>query len=456
MNHKQFWKQYLKQNPINIYDNAIQFFSQEIITDDIMQKYDYVDVMIEFQSALEDAKEYEKLIKFVDIIQNYQPVIYQESFGYLNIPLLTYYLFKEEPEKAKASFQPFIQNPVEAYDLYLNLLKTFLFFQQEDIINEAITKNLNEIRDSKKLVFGSNEDLVGFLFYRELEKYYANSQFNRDELIKLMNHLEYEVSEKMLKRLEFFYKGSYDKEKIKNIGNSQNINDRLLLKCFFLEYMKNKGFSFPYTGFLWDSLMDYFYLNNQTKTVQNKTFFNITYQSFNSYLRNNVDIWLRTTNQCFNLIWGAVYFYDFLNSYEIIGDQEYQIAISVINKVKEKYKSNNEPDLWEYTFIHSWEKPDSISEQEFLEEEKTFRDTFSIVEQNTPGNYLPDNLDEDWEENLDDNLDDDFDNGKIEIPGEKHNFIHNEGRPIKVEKAPGRNDPCPCGSGKKYIKCCGK
>ena len=27
--------------------------------------------------------------------------------------------------------------------------------------------------------------------------------------------------------------------------------------------------------------------------------------------------------------------------------------------------------------------------------------------------------------------------------------------PIKGERAPGRNDPCPCGSGKKYKKCCG-
>jgi preprotein translocase subunit SecA len=26
---------------------------------------------------------------------------------------------------------------------------------------------------------------------------------------------------------------------------------------------------------------------------------------------------------------------------------------------------------------------------------------------------------------------------------------------IKKDK-PGRNDPCPCGSGKKYKKCCGK
>ncbi|MBR4724214.1 MAG: SEC-C domain-containing protein [Lachnospiraceae bacterium] len=27
---------------------------------------------------------------------------------------------------------------------------------------------------------------------------------------------------------------------------------------------------------------------------------------------------------------------------------------------------------------------------------------------------------------------------------------------IRVEKKPGRNDPCPCGSGKKYKHCCGR
>ncbi len=27
--------------------------------------------------------------------------------------------------------------------------------------------------------------------------------------------------------------------------------------------------------------------------------------------------------------------------------------------------------------------------------------------------------------------------------------------PLKADAQPGRNDPCPCGSGKKYKKCCG-
>jgi uncharacterized protein YecA (UPF0149 family) len=29
-------------------------------------------------------------------------------------------------------------------------------------------------------------------------------------------------------------------------------------------------------------------------------------------------------------------------------------------------------------------------------------------------------------------------------------------KPVLSGKKPGRNEPCPCGSGKKYKKCCGE
>ena len=41
-------------------------------------------------------------------------------------------------------------------------------------------------------------------------------------------------------------------------------------------------------------------------------------------------------------------------------------------------------------------------------------------------------------------------------------MITNDGKEADTKKAPkrvnkiGRNDPCPCGSGKKYKQCCGK
>ena len=40
------------------------------------------------------------------------------------------------------------------------------------------------------------------------------------------------------------------------------------------------------------------------------------------------------------------------------------------------------------------------------------------------------------------------------MPGRRPQRQANE--PVKAEKKIGRNDPCPCGSGKKYKKCCGK
>lgn len=51
----------------------------------------------------------------------------------------------------------------------------------------------------------------------------------------------------------------------------------------------------------------------------------------------------------------------------------------------------------------------------------------------------------DFEEDFDEDFDDDFDDDEIPL-----------NIPIKRESFVGRNDPCPCGSGKKYKKCCGK
>lgn len=52
---------------------------------------------------------------------------------------------------------------------------------------------------------------------------------------------------------------------------------------------------------------------------------------------------------------------------------------------------------------------------------------------------------------------DDFDElDDIEYDDEDEDEEYTVNIPIRKEKAPGRNEACPCGSGKKYKKCCGK
>jgi len=45
---------------------------------------------------------------------------------------------------------------------------------------------------------------------------------------------------------------------------------------------------------------------------------------------------------------------------------------------------------------------------------------------------------------------------KAQLPGEDDEPLPPPVEPIKSDAKPDRNDPCPCGSGKKYKKCCGK
>ena len=45
---------------------------------------------------------------------------------------------------------------------------------------------------------------------------------------------------------------------------------------------------------------------------------------------------------------------------------------------------------------------------------------------------------------------------KSGLPGEDEEPLPPPVKPIHTEQSVGRNDPCPCGSGKKYKKCCGK
>ncbi len=45
---------------------------------------------------------------------------------------------------------------------------------------------------------------------------------------------------------------------------------------------------------------------------------------------------------------------------------------------------------------------------------------------------------------------------KKQLPDDDEGSLPPPVEPIRVEQKPERNDPCPCGSGKKYKKCCGK
>jgi len=175
------------------------------------------------------------------------------------------------------------------------------------------------------------------------------------------------------------------------------------------------------------------------------------------------------------LIWGSVFVYDFLYSNKLISEIIYSHNFHILQHLKGIFISSYISSLWKYNYVHTWQKPDGVTEIEFLEEAKIFKKSFTF------GNYSF----EDLKDQITDELSKIGELGKIISKNEvlkvketnnalidvinelksdkkaanikekqlKQSLSNTPNKPVvKV----GRNEPCPCGSGKKYKKCCGK
>lgn len=178
------------------------------------------------------------------------------------------------------------------------------------------------------------------------------------------------------------------------------------------------------------------------------------------------------TSELIAILWGSVYVCDFLNKYNLISEQQFHDFIEISRKLKGKVIGQLTPALWNSNFVHYWNKPDCISETEFAEENKIFQKSINFKYEpfNNTRSYISEELSKigelskfiiDGGNDINNNdaslLKDLFDfylNGIDEI--DEYDNPKNTSVPISVEKKVGTNDPCPCGSGKKYKNCCGK
>jgi hypothetical protein len=181
-----------------------------------------------------------------------------------------------------------------------------------------------------------------------------------------------------------------------------------------------------------------------------------------------------------------VYIYDFLLSVGLISKQIYGKFINESKRLKGIVIAQFTSDLWKTEFVHTWQKPDSVSETEFLEEQKIFRKSIEfkpakfsdlkenileelenigelasfIIEAGKKEKVKPDlskfdnllkALENDNESSVDSEEIEEYD-GVFDSDDDQEELVQLE--PVRTEPKIGRNEPCPCGSGKKYKKCC--
>lgn len=466
MTIEEFWDKYINEDILDIFDETCDFFSQEL-PQEFLEEYDAIEVILETSGHQQTAKNFDNVVKFIDIIKKYQPELYKESFNYLNDFLVDYYSFHQNRSKVDEAFSLFIDNPLNDYDSYLQAYRTILFYQHSELLNRAIVENYQVVSASNSILGGAY-DLAISMFYIILQETFENNnkELDKNDFISKLEKFDFELDEGVFSAVQ---KGltqfQPNIDELNNLFDKDRLCALMLLRGFFLRYMHERGFEFYLSGHIWDKMLNYWEEENK-KAKKFGSYINVTTDSFEKYLTTFSSMFIDNKPEMIATLWGSVYIYEFLYKLGIISTEVYQGFLKTTQKLKGKIIGRYTPDLWTSNFIHHWQKPDTVSETEFNEEHKIFTksialkyDYFSVArevisEELANIGELADYIIEGGESMTESNDFNIFESLLKDSAKRYDEEKHLE--PVRTEPKVGRNDPCTCGSGKKYKKCCGK
>ncbi|MCC5916513.1 MAG: SEC-C domain-containing protein [Cryomorphaceae bacterium] len=201
---------------------------------------------------------------------------------------------------------------------------------------------------------------------------------------------------------------------------------------------------FVLSEWLWNNIAATNIFGKQ-KGIEN--WFYIDAKTLDDYISSKLDKFF-TSNQLeiFGKVWGLDFVFEFLHQQQLLSAEYYEKMKENITYCKLKMIRFVCGDLWQMTFIFNWPRTSNYIDDP--SEESVFNSTFGadfqksteIINQYLSDFEIPSRIKKELK----------VSNSKPIIPPS----IWPETQPVKKGQKIGRNDLCPCGSGKKYKKCC--
>lgn len=406
-------------------------------------------ILVDLKDNLEDERQFDKLFKLIEILQTYQPELYQVEYPYFDEFLIEYYLFHNDKEKLKKALLRFEENPVQGVDILLPLHKKLLLYGHTDLAIELSKKMYKPLDTSPELIGGTGLKVAIPILYSFLEQQYEEflktNNFNWDEFAKEIIEFDFKSNNEFI---NLFKKGLTGETDNKETLYQQFFNNRkdymYILDCYFLKYMRqNKQMSFTIGSIIWEGLWNFWEEQSGEGKHNPDKYFSLNKEKFDKYLVNLIGGFFAGYKvEVVAVLWGAIYVYDFLLLVELISSKVYNDALKIIFSLKAEVIKEFGNSLWEFNFVHRWKAPDAISQEEFNAENQIFVKSLNTKSESEIIDDLFDNLEK--ELNLK------IEGPKTEAPKQVEKSKIPEPKYPKV----GRNDSCPCGSGLKFKKCC--
>ena len=331
MTSEEFWDLYINENILDIFDETCEFFSHDL-PDGFTDEYDALEIILETAGHNENVKNFDNVIKFIDIIKNKQPELYKESFVYLNEFLVEYYCFHQDTSKVDEVFSLYIENPVEDYDKFLSCLKSIKFYQHSELLNRAIVESYHPVETSDRIL-GGGVDLSMAKFYIILQEFFEEKKdFDKIAFSAELEKYGFEFNDDSFSALkDGLFESHLSVEGLNTLFTEDSVRVIIILRGYFLRYMYDRGFEFYLSGHIWDRMLGFWQENNKKR----KTFdyyFRVSTDSFEEFLSDFSDMFIDNKPEMIAILWGSVYIYEFLHKFEIISTEVYQDFLKTSQK----------------------------------------------------------------------------------------------------------------------------
>jgi hypothetical protein len=380
----QWYQQYAKLDTIGKFKMYMNLLEQSPVEDELI-KDDFGAIAVELKSELINEKMYEDTIHLIEKTKDSTLKFYQKEFPYLSNFAVEYYIFKEDWEKAKVHLQSFIDDPDQGFDLFIPLYNTLRFYNKSDLALSIAHDMYKPVKDSSELMSGSELDFQIVIFYQLFQGHYTALKNGQDidfsstkEILLKYGYgdtfFEVELStiHQVLKKLSENGNPIYNREEWKSVLKvDQQSAKRNLFWSFAVYMLKEGNFPFSVSYDIWHT---FFEVLQRKKSY---TDFSFQRQDLDTVLSDYLGFLSNREEVGVLLLWGIPYIYDFLAAQQLVETETKEQSLLHVKAVKKLFIGGRfQEELWRFDFVHAWSKPTSVTEAEFTEEQKVFRQSF--------------------------------------------------------------------------------
>ncbi|MEA3479780.1 MAG: SEC-C metal-binding domain-containing protein [Bacteroidota bacterium] len=435
-------------------EKALQFLEY------LLQHYPKLDIdwiysLVDIKENLLAQQNFTGIEHFVDQYQKAFPGSYANKYEFIERDLITHYLYHGKIQKVKERLEIIKQNPVRGIDTVTIRALFQLIYHGHYQLALGYSKVVWEpVYKSTELVFSGHMDFSLTIYLHELEQVYLSVKEGKKPdmkgFIKKMEDVDIGDEESVYKRIFSCLEEDPDITCIKTGLDSDRGSALLKLNIYFLKYMKEK-FGLPFI------LSDRFFnMMMSPKLYGNKGTVDcclyIPYPILEDHFYNRYDnMYLTNDIEIFGKVFGLEYVYLFFHDIGMISDEYYEAMRENIQVLKNEFMKTTFDELWQMAYVFNWPQsaiPDPSPENMFRDTyNKSYGESKAILKNYFNDFIVPDRVQSEYKRAK-----------KTEVnPKDTLGEIFYSGiDPYIIEETDiGRNEPCPCGSGKKYKKCCG-